>query len=440
MIKDVFFNKELNLYKKIEKFENIKNLSKDDNARNEFKIKIIDDYLCLSIGEIGFRHVFTKEGDMIELEKIKKIQEDFLHTKSIENDGFDSDKLFEYIILAIINDKNTYHFDEHGMLNVDLFDKEKIKTNVMNSILNEIKNKINTEVVDKSIFYSDKIKNIEKCIEKLEINSNQFMMELSNTFKTDEKHIKNRNNERSSVLNEITNTLQKDLLRMDYRLFDQPLVDRNTLNLKINEITENKGKEREKEIESLKLNMMNESLEKIQKVFEDVPIDKKIIIYNLMSQGVFQIVKDSFHGIDPLILLGISPIRGKSIVMINKDEHDNLTITVSNKKTLNDKDDLGEKNAENFFYNYISKGLEPYTKNKVNLLHFLCDNAPNKPSNLNEVLDILDKNKVYSDLDPSENLPLLEEEIQLVFTYHVKDKSINVEPHKSYYEYSYLNI
>ncbi len=73
-------------------------------------------------------------------------------------------------------------------------------------------------------------------------------------------------------------------------------------------------------------------------------------------------------------------------------------------------------------------------------MHFLCDNALNKPSNLTEVFNILDENDVYQELDPSKSIPLLEENIQLVFTYNVKNKNISVDPQKSYYEYSYLNI
>ncbi|MCV5918471.1 hypothetical protein OFN60_34125, partial [Escherichia coli] len=86
-------------------------------------------------------------------------------------------------------------------------------------------------------------------------------------------------------------------------------------------------------------------LNEIEEMFKNVDVDEKIIIYNLISQGVFNIVKDSFQGIDPLFLLGFSPIDGKSKIMIDKDKDENLVITVSNKKTLNEKDELGKKNA-----------------------------------------------------------------------------------------------
>ena len=235
---------------------------------------------------------------------------------------------------------------------------------------------------------------------------------------------------------------------MDYHLFGNELINKNILKSEIKAFSESNEDEetKENEIERLKLNLMNKGLNEIEEMFKNVDVDEKIIIYNLISQGVFNIVKDSFHGIDPLFLLGFSPIDGKSTIMIDKDKDkdkdkdENLVITVSNKKTLNEKDELGKKNADSFFSKYINQGLTFYTKSKINLLHFLCDNAPNKPSNSAEVFNILDENDVYQELDPSKSIPLLEENIQLVFTYNVENQNISVDPQKSYYEYSYLNI
>ncbi|WP_337236752.1 hypothetical protein [Proteus faecis] len=319
------------------------------------------------------------------------------------------------------------------MINIDNIDKKKTKANVMKSIINEMKRKINAEVIDESIFYSENIKYLEKKTDRLKVNTNEFIPNLNNLIK-------------NVTLGEITNTLHKDLLRMDYHLLGNELIDKNIIKSKIKAFSESNEDEetKENEIERLKLNLMNKGLNEIEEMFKNVDVDEKIIIYNLISQGVFNIVKDSFHGIDPLFLLGFSPIDGKSTIMIDKDKDkdkdENLVITVSNKKTLNEKDELGKKNADSFFSKYINQGLTFYTKSKINLLHFLCDNAPNKPSNSAEVFNILDENDVYQELDPSKSIPLLEENIQLVFTYNVKNQNISVDPQKSYYEYSYLNI
>ncbi|MBI6337441.1 hypothetical protein [Proteus sp. PR00224] len=432
LIKEVFINKEPSLYQRIESFEAMKELSKNNNSSDDFKIKVVDDLLCLSIGKVDVKYEFTKEEDVIEIEKIKKIQENLIEIKLPKTCELDNE-VFKYLILELINKENTNYFDEKGMINIDNIDKKKTKENVMKSIINEMKRKINAEVIDESIFYSENIKYLEKKTERLKVNANEFILNLNNLIK---------NNAISVTLDEITNTLHKDLLRMDYHLLGKELIDKNILKLEIKKIYESNENEETKEnkIEYLKFNLMNEGLNKIQKIFEDVDVDKKIIIYNLISQGVFNIVKDSFHGIDPLFLLGFSPIDGKSTIMIDEDKDENLVITVSNKKTLNEKDELGKKNADSFFSKYINQGLTSYTKSKINLLHFLCDNALNKPSNLTEVFNILDENDVYQELDPSKSIPLLEENIQLVFTYNVKNKNISVDPQKSYYEYSYLNI
>ncbi|WP_342639932.1 hypothetical protein [Proteus faecis] len=426
LIKDVFINKEPNLYQRIESFKAMKELSKNNNSSDDFKIEVVDDLLCLSIGKVDVKYEFTKEEDVIEIEKIKKIQENLIEINLPKTSELDNE-VFKYLILELINKENTNYFDEKGMINIDNIDKEKTKANVMKSIINEMKRKINAEVIDESIFYSENIKYLEKKTDRLKVNTNEFILNLNNLIKT-------------VTLGEITNTLHKDLLRMDYHLLGNELINKNILKSKIKDFSESNEKTKENEIECLKFNLMNKGLNEIQKIFEDVDVDKKIIIYNLISQGVFNIVKDSFHGIDPLFLLGFSPIDGKSTIMIDKDKDENLVITVSNKKTLNEKEELGKKNADSFFSKYINQGLTFYTKSKINLLHFLCDNALNKPSNSAEVFNILDENDVYQELDPSKSIPLLEENIQLVFTYNVKNKNISVDPQKSYYEYSYLNI
>ncbi|WP_162556400.1 hypothetical protein [Proteus faecis] len=432
LIKDVFINKEPNLYQKIESFKAMKELSKNNNSSDDFKIEVVDDLLCLSIGKVDVKYEFTKEEDVIEIEKIKKIQENLIEINLPKTSELDNE-VFKYLILELINKENTNYFDEKGMINIDNIDKEKTKANVMKSIINEMKRKINTEVIDESIFYSENIKYLEKKTDRLKVNANEFITNLNNLIKT-------------VTLEEITNTLHKDLLRMDYHLFGNELINKNILKSEIKAFSESNEDEetKENEIERLKLNLMNKGLNEIEEMFKNVDVDEKIIIYNLISQGVFNIVKDSFHGIDPLFLLGFSPIDGKSTIMIDKDKDkdkdENLVITVSNKKTLNEKDELGKKNADSFFSKYINQGLTFYTKSKINLLHFLCDNAPNKPSNSAEVFNILDENDVYQELDPSKSIPLLEENIQLVFTYNVKNQNISVDPQKSYYEYSYLNI
>ncbi|MDL5167055.1 hypothetical protein QSH14_07110 [Proteus faecis] len=426
LIKDVFINKEPNLYQRIESFKAMKELSKNNNSSDDFKIEVVDDLLCLSIGKVDVKYEFTKEEDIIEIEKIKKIQENLIEIKLPKTSELDNE-VFKYLILELINKENTNSFDEKGMINIDNIDKEKTKANVMKSIINEMKRKINAEVIDESIFYSENIKYLEKKTDRLKVNTNEFIPNLNNLIK-------------NVTLGEITNTLHKDLLRMDYHLLGKELIDKNIIKSKIKAFSESNEDEetKENEIERLKLNLMNKGLNKIEEMFKNV--DEKIIIYNLISQGVFNIVKDSFHGIDPLFLLGFSPIDGKSTIMIDKDKDENLVITVSNKKTLNEKDELGKKNADSFFSKYINQGLTFYTKSKINLLHFLCDNALNKPSNSAEVFNILDENDVYQELDPSKSIPLLEENIQLVFTYNVKNQNISVDPQKSYYEYSYLNI
>ncbi|WP_337237605.1 hypothetical protein [Proteus faecis] len=426
LIKDVFINKEPNLYQRIESFKAMKELSKNNNSSDDFKIEVVDDLLCLSIGKVDVKYEFTKEEDIIEIEKIKKIQENLIEIKLPKTSELDNE-VFKYLILELINKENTNYFDEKGMINIDNIDKEKTKANVMKSIINEMKRKINAEVIDESIFYSENIKYLEKKTDRLKVNTNEFILNLNNLIKT-------------VTLGEITNTLHKDLLRMDYHLLGNELINKNILKSKIKAFSESNEKTKENKIECLKLNLMNNGLKEIEGEFKNVDSDKKIIIYNLISQGVFNIVKDSFHGIDPLFLLGFSPIDGKSTIVIDKDKDENLVITVSNKKTLNEKEELGKKNADSFFSKYINQGLTFYTKSKINLLHFLCDNALNKPSNSAEVFNILDENDVYQELDPSKSIPLLEENIQLVFTYNVKNKNISVDPQKSYYEYSYLNI
>ncbi|WP_337228581.1 hypothetical protein [Proteus faecis] len=428
LIKDVFINKEPNLYQRIESFKAMKELSKNNNSSDDFKIEVVDDLLCLSIGKVDVKYEFTKEEDIIEIEKIKKIQENLIEIKLPKTSELDNE-VFKYLILELINKENTNYFDEKGMINIDNIDKEKTKANVMKSIINEMKRKINAEVIDESIFYSENIKYLEKKTDRLKVNTNEFIPNLNNLIK-------------NVTLGEITNTLHKDLLRMDYHLLGKELIDKNIIKSKIKAFSESNEDEETKEnkIECLKLNLMNNGLKEIEGEFKNVDSDKKIIIYNLISQGVFNIVKDSFHGIDPLFLLGFSPIDGKSTIVIDKDKDENLVITVSNKKTLNEKEELGKKNADSFFSKYINQGLTFYTKSKINLLHFLCDNALNKPSNSAEVFNILDENDVYQELDPSKSIPLLEENIQLVFTYNVKNKNISVDPQKSYYEYSYLNI
>lgn len=428
LIKDVFINKEPNLYQRIESFKAMKELSKNNNSSDDFKIEVVDDLLCLSIGKVDVKYEFTKEEDVIEIEKIKKIQENLIEINLPKTSELDNE-VFKYLILELINKENTNYFDEKGMINIDNIDKKKTKANVMKSIINEMKRKINAEVIDESIFYSENIKYLEKKTDRLKVNTNEFIPNLNNLIK-------------NVTLGEITNTLHKDLLRMDYHLLGNELIDKNIIKSKIKAFSESNEDEetKENEIERLKLNLMNKGLNEIEEMFKNVDVDEKIIIYNLISQGVFNIVKDSFHGIDPLFLLGFSPIDGKSTIMIDKDKDENLVITVSNKKTLNEKDELGKKNADSFFSKYINQGLTFYTKSKINLLHFLCDNAPNKPSNSAEVFNILDENDVYQELDPSKSIPLLEENIQLVFTYNIKNQNISVDPQKSYYEYSYLNI
>ena len=68
LIKDVFINKEPNLYQRIESFKAMKELSKNNNSSDDFKIEVVDDLLCLSIGKVDVKYEFTKEEDIIERE------------------------------------------------------------------------------------------------------------------------------------------------------------------------------------------------------------------------------------------------------------------------------------------------------------------------------------------------------------------------------------
>lgn len=179
--------------------------------------------------------------------------------------------------------------------------------------------------------------------------------------------------------------------------------------------------------------------DKIATLFKEESDEKKVLIYNLISQGVFQLVKDSLQADDPMIKIGVSLLKGRSKINIDKDG-DNMNIKVFNQKTLEISDRNGVKNASIFLSEYIDKGLTPYTQNHVNLLNFLINNLNEKPTNLNDILNVIEENEENNELLSIFNhMTMLEEETQLAFTYNSKNKEIVIDKRNSYYEYSYLN-
>lgn len=402
LIKDVFISNDVNIYQKVKKFEDIKNLVKNNEDKKYFTINLENNSPYLSI-ENHIKYCLKTNENIAEIEKIKNIQDNISLVKVCKNENFDSNAICEYLFLLISNKEEDHFFDELGGLNKDYIDSEELRKDLIEFIASDMRNKIKGNIINHSIFKEDVINTLNKKKINYQIEPNNLLNELNKAVRSDKERLQHN----ETAIDKITKTVVTDLPRMEFLISNEEVTDGN--------------------------------FDKIATLFKEESDEKKVLIYNLISQGVFQLVKDSFQADDPMITIGVSLLKGRSRINIDKDG-DNINIKVFNQKTLETADRNGIKNASIFLSEYIDKGLSPYTQNHVNLLNFLINNLNEKPTNLNEILNIIEENEENNELlSIFTHMTMLEEETQLAFTYNSENKEIVIDKRNSYYEYSYLN-
>lgn len=141
LIKDVFISNDVNIYQKVKKFEDIKNLVKNNEDKKYFTINKDDNFLYLSI-ENHIKYCLNTDKNIAEIKQIKIMQDNIPPVKKSKNDDFDSNTILKYLVLLISNKEKYHIFDEYGDLNINYIDLKELRKDLIEFIESDMKNKI----------------------------------------------------------------------------------------------------------------------------------------------------------------------------------------------------------------------------------------------------------------------------------------------------------
>lgn len=382
LIRDIYFDKDISIIDKNKYFFELRNLAYGQ-YKNNFKLNVVDDHIVYKIN----------------------FQDGYIATE------FDIKPFFE----SIENKLN---------LNLKNYGNEDLESFINNySKLSAIKND-NVNYEEKFIAFRA---TLMECID----NKNK-----SDRFYIDEFNKKTSFGEKLEYLNNNRKTysVELDSAKLISNLTDAVCVSKSdNYNKLINMVKIDIPRY------SLKYNGENiTSIMSLDKKLENLNRDDKMFIFELLNQGVFQIIKNSFEKYDPIATM-YSPIDGRMNVDIESNDN-KYTITV---KYSND---ITEENIEkiNSLYSYIINSfdrdtMDLYAENftEGTLTKEKMDKALGKYSNeLNKRMDDFIGDKFNYE---QKRFNLLTECINLQFEFNPNAvKKLTVIPEKSKIEYDLL--
>ncbi|HCN42382.1 MULTISPECIES: hypothetical protein [Proteus] len=274
LIKTVYFDQAASVSEKNSAFFTLKRIA-GDGYKNNFKYSVNDSKITYSIEFIG---------DPIESDHdIKPFFEEIKNELSIDLEEYSSDSVIAFInnyskLSVIKNDDKNY--------------EEKFIA--FRAILMEPRNKGNIF----SINDFNKIGSFEEKKEYIEKHSHNYTANLSPTRLIDNiyQSVKQGNYE------ELRSQVEKDISRYKLQYNNKDISD---------------------------ISSLEEKLKNLNK--KDV-----MIIFELLNQGIFPVIKDSFDKYDP-IASQYSPLTGKTTINIEENEG-RYTIIINNKKEMTESD------------------------------------------------------------------------------------------------------
>lgn len=382
LIRDIYFDKDISIIDKNKYFFELRNLA-DGQYKNNFKLNVVDDHIVYKIN----------------------FQDGSIATE------FDIKPFFENI-------------ENKLNLNLKNYGNEDLESFINNySKLSAIKND-NVNYEEKFIAFRAILM---ECIDNKN-KSDRFYIDEFNKKKSFGEKLEYLNNNRK------TYSVELDSAKLISNLTDAVCVSKNDNYNKLINIVK-------MDIPRYSLKYNNEnitSITSLDKKLENLNIDDKMFIFELLNQGVFQIIKNSFEKYDPIATM-YSPINGRMNVDIESNDN-KYTITV---KYSND---IIEENIEeiNSLSSYIINSFdrdtmdlyaENFTEGK--LTKEKMDKALGQYSNeLNKRMDDCIGDKFNYE---QKRFNLLTECINLQFEFNPNAvKKLTVIPEKSKIEYDLL--
>lgn len=372
LIKDTFFDKNQNVFKKIENFEKLKSYTGVEFKGN-FKVNIINNDLEFTINVDnsfdGEKIKFSFDLETLEKESILNKTLSFISNYRINEIDID-------LIIKIIN------FSQSEK-DIAVIEKNIVKYVSNFSFLRE-----------KIIIYEGVAKN-NICNKEIKINNNILSEIIKNNFM--------ENEDKFIVIN------GKEISKIIYGL------NQDIHRFPIHIVYKNNNVKRVKNIEEINnfLNLLSSN--------------NKKLIYTLLYQVIFAMIKESLFTEDPLATIGnaIDSHSNDNRNISLEIEDGKLKVKIVFNKTLDklNKDmiesDLYASNRDQDFLNFINSLMIETKRNSAELQSFL-----NKISNNNSLEDNVE-------FIPSRGI-LLSEEINLNFSFNMLNGKFKVDDDSSY--------
>ncbi|QPB79620.1 hypothetical protein EHE21_09595 [Proteus sp. GOKU] len=308
LIKNIYFNQDATIFEKNKDFFHLKKLA-GEQYKNNFKYSVNNDEIFYLI-DFGDESIKSKSSILPFIETIKN--ELNLDLKNYSNEDLD----------AFIN--NYYKLSTLNNTKINFEEKFIAFRAILMECMDANENPLSKQGFSLDCFDEKKSFN-DKC-EYLKENSEKYFGNL-NTKKLIDNIYDSANQHKYKNLRE---QVEKDIPRYDLKFNNENISDISVLEGKLK------------------------------------PLNNKdtMIIFELLNQGVFPMIKDSFEEHDPIASM-YSPFTGETSVNI-KNEGNLYTIIVNNKKRIAESDIEKVSQLSNFILNdFDYNSMNLYMKNFV---------------------------------------------------------------------------
>lgn len=308
LIKNIYFNQDATILEKSKDFFHLKKLA-GEQYKNNFKYSVNNDEIFYLI-DFGDESIKSKSSILPFIETIKN--ELNLDLKNYSNENLD----------AFIN--NYYKLSTLNNTKINFEEKFIAFRAILMECMDANENTLSKQGFSLDCFDEKKSFN-DKC-EYLKENSEKYFGNL-NTKKLIDNIYDSANQHKYKNLRE---QVEKDIPRYDLKFNNENISDISVLEGKLK------------------------------------PLNNKdtMIIFELLNQGVFPMIKDSFEEYDPIASM-YSPFTGETSVNI-KNEGNLYTIIVNNKKRIAESDIEKVSQLSNFILNdFDYNSMNLYMKNFV---------------------------------------------------------------------------
>ncbi|HEK2896415.1 hypothetical protein [Proteus terrae] len=308
LIKNIYFNQDATIFEKNKDFFHLKKLA-GEQYKNNFKYSVNNDEIFYLI-DFGDESIKSKSSILPFIETIKN--ELNLDLKNYSNENLD----------AFIN--NYYKLSTLNNTKINFEEKFIAFRAILMECMDANENPLSKQGFSLDCFDEKKSFN-DKC-EYLKENSEKYFGNL-NTKKLIDNIYDSANQHKYKNLRE---QVEKDIPRYDLKFNNENISDISVLEGKLK------------------------------------PLNNKdtMIIFELLNQGIFPMIKDSFEEYDPIASM-YSPFTGETSVNI-KNEGNLYTIIVNNKKRIAKSDIEKVSQPSNFILNdFDYNSMNLYMKNFV---------------------------------------------------------------------------